>query len=329
MASIAPRAVGVDFGTSTSLVAEREGAARAEILPLGFQLRTRFLPSVAALRGGRIVLGEEANGRRDDGVIRSIKRGITENRDTVQVATSTGMREVNVDEVVLGLLTEIANRTRAQGLPLDEEPLVRLGCPAMWTGPQRRRLLELARRAGMPVGHASLVDEPVAAGVAWLAHRYLAHRDAPQGRVLVFDMGGGTLDVAVLDVEGGEKPDISVLAAIGLPEAGDDLDRALVRDFEDQLRTRGFDVASSPKAAEIRSAECRRSSTPATSSRPRSRLRWNEPCRWYGRRCARRASPRSSPRWGPRSWRPAPTICAPWVRTSSAGTCGTSSWPAA
>jgi molecular chaperone DnaK (HSP70) len=252
MASITPRAIGVDFGTSTSLVAEREGAARAEVLPLGFQLRTRFLPSVAAIRGGRMVLGEDADGRRSDGVIRSIKRGITENRETVQVSTSDGVREVNVDEVVFGLLTEIAKRTRAQGLPLEEEPLVRMGCPAMWTGPQRRRLLTLAQRVGLPVGHATLVDEPVAAGVAWLSHRYLAHRDAPQGRVLVFDMGGGTLDIAVLDVIGGEKPDISVLAAVGLPEAGDDLDRAIVRDFEKTLRDKGFDVAGSPKATELR-----------------------------------------------------------------------------
>ncbi len=246
------RAVGVDFGTSTSLVAERDAAERAEVLPLGFELRTRYLPSVAAMRGGAIVLAEQAEGRRADGVIRSIKRGITENRETIRVSTSDGSLEVSVDDVVLGLLTEIGLRTRAQGLHLDEEPLVRLGCPAMWTGPQRRRLLGLARRAGLPVDHATLVDEPVAAGVAWLTHRYLAHRDSPQGRVLVFDMGGGTLDVAVLDVVGGESPDVTVLAAIGLAEAGDDLDRMLVREFEADLAGRGFDIADSPDAENLR-----------------------------------------------------------------------------
>jgi molecular chaperone DnaK (HSP70) len=83
--------------------------------------------------------------------------------------------------------------------------------------------------------------------VAWLSHRYLAHREAPVGTVLVFDMGGGTLDVAVLDVVGGAKPDVKVLAAIGLPEAGDDLDRAILRDFEVDLRSRGFDVAAHPE----------------------------------------------------------------------------------
>jgi molecular chaperone DnaK (HSP70) len=249
---IETRAIGVDFGTSTSLVAERDGAERAEILPLGFELRTRYLPSVAALRGGKIVLAEQADSRRSDAVIRSIKRGITENREVIDVVTTDGRVQVSVDEVVLGLLTEIASRTRAQGLPLEEEPLVRLGCPAMWTGPQRRRLIGLARAAGIPVSHATLVDEPVAAGVAWLAHRYLAHRDAPEGRVLVFDMGGGTLDIAVLDVVGGEKPDVTVLAAIGLAEAGDDLDRTMVREFEADLEDRGFDLRHHPDAVELR-----------------------------------------------------------------------------
>src|SRR4051794_14143810 len=253
MAGIGSRAIGVDFGTSTSLVAERDGVERAEVLPLGFEMRTRFLPSVAALRGGRIALAEDAESRRaSDGIIRSIKRAITEELETVPVTTADGVREVGVDEVVLGLLTEIAKRTRAQDLPLDEEPLVRMGCPAMWTGPQRRRLLYLAQKAGIPASHATLVDEPVAAGVAWLSHRYLAHRESPEGRVLVFDMGGGTLDIAVLDVVGGPRPDVKVFASVGLPEAGDDLDRAILRDFEEDLRRRGFDLASSPQATELR-----------------------------------------------------------------------------
>ena len=143
-----------------------------------------------------------------------------------------------------------------------------MGCPAMWTGPQRRRLLDLARKAGIPVGHATLVDEPVAAGVAWLTHRYLAHREAPEGRVLVFDMGGGTLDVAVLDVVGGAKPDVTVLAAIGLPEAGDDLDRAhRCATSRPTCASRGFDVAASPTRRSCAASCC------ATPGRRRSRCR--------------------------------------------------------
>jgi molecular chaperone DnaK (HSP70) len=244
------RAVGVDFGTSTSLVADREDAARAEVVPLGLQ-QGRYVPSVAALRDERLVFGERAEGR-PDGVIRSIKRGITEHRDKVAVPTAQGTVEVKVDDVVLGLLGEIMTRARAKHLPLEKEPVVRLGCPALWTGPQRRRLLGLARLAGLPVDHSTLVDEPVAAGVAWLSHTYLARREAPQGRVLVFDMGGGTLDVAVLDVVGGARPDVRVLASLGVPEAGDDLDRTIAAEIEAELAGRGFVLDNQPDAPELR-----------------------------------------------------------------------------
>src|SRR5262245_66504400 len=100
MAGMASRAIGVDFGTSTSLVAERDGVERAEVLPLGFEMRTRFLPSIAALRAGRLALAEQAEGRRGgDGIIRSIKRAITEQRETVPVATAAGVPQVAVDGV--------------------------------------------------------------------------------------------------------------------------------------------------------------------------------------------------------------------------------------
>jgi molecular chaperone DnaK (HSP70) len=67
-------------------------------------------------------------------------------------------------------------------------------------------LLAIARRAGLPVAEAALVDEPVAAGIAWLTYRFLAHGERPTGSLLVFDMGGGTLDVAVLSVAGWAQP---------------------------------------------------------------------------------------------------------------------------
>jgi hypothetical protein len=81
------------------------------------------------------------------------------------------------------------------------------------------------------VSGSTLVEEPVAAGVAWLTHRYLITGDRPAGTLLVVDMGGGTLDVAVLQVRGGPRPDVSVLACLGTVSAGDALDAALARDL--------------------------------------------------------------------------------------------------
>ena len=115
----------------------------------------------------------------------------------------------------------------------------RLGCPAMWDGAQRRRLIENALRAGIAVGDNTLIDEPIAAGVAWIVHRTERMNQSVQGKLLVFDMGGGTLDLAVLDVNAssGDVPEIHVQAATGMGRAGDALDRAIVSDLRQQLET--------------------------------------------------------------------------------------------
>lgn len=249
MAANGDRAVGVDFGTSTSLVAERESWDLADVLPLGRGELEKWFPSIALRRSGKFVVGEDADLPAPAPVIRSIKRAITENRQTVPVDTPRGVRNVEADPVVSAVLGEIAQRSKDAGLPLDSEETLRLGCPAMWDGDQRRRILSLAAEAGIPVTDATLVDEPVAAGVAWLTYRYLRHRESPQGRLLVFDMGGGTLDLAVLDVVGGERPEVSVLSALGIATAGDDLDRAIAKDLSDDLARQGLDPNAMTAAA--------------------------------------------------------------------------------
>src|SRR5262245_23074020 len=170
-----------------------------------------WMPSIAAIDGRRYVVGERAE-ETPERVIRSVKRAITDNKINVGPSGPPDAMEVPADNVIVAIFKEIKKRANAAGRPLGRLKEVRLGCPAMWNGSQRRRLLDLAGKAGLPVTDAALVDEPVAAGVAWLADQYLKDPRPLQGRLVVFDMGGGTLDVAVLDVVGGERPDVRVLA---------------------------------------------------------------------------------------------------------------------
>lgn len=233
-------AIGIDFGTSTSLVAARAGRQPVEIVPLGRS--TRWFPSVAGHRGSDLLVGEDADNLPGEEVIRSAKRAITNDRTRLPVAGG----EVSADEVITAILAEIAQRAEAAGRSLTMEHDIRLGCPAMWDGDQRRRLLELAGKAGLPSDEMTLVDEPIAAGIAWVMHRSLFHRERLEGRLLVFDMGGGTLDIAVLDVLGGAPgtaPEISVLSALGAELAGDLLDRAVARDLTEDLATQGYEAA--------------------------------------------------------------------------------------
>jgi molecular chaperone DnaK (HSP70) len=219
--------VGVDFGTATTLVARHIGPGAAQVVPIG--LATSWLPSLARLDGGRVVVGEAAEQASPEAVIRSVKRAITQRRDTVVVASAD---DIEADPVITAILATVVERAARAGLDLNRRGTqVRLGCPAMWDGSQRRRLLGLAHRAGLPVGDGDLVDEPVAAGLAWLSHRYLGYGERLSGRLLVVDMGGGTLDIAVLTVHGGPLPEVTVEASLGLPTAGDMLDTAVARDL--------------------------------------------------------------------------------------------------
>jgi molecular chaperone DnaK (HSP70) len=234
------RTVGIDFGTSTSLIAEGIPRRRTSVVPLG--RATRAMPSWVGVTEGGLVSGEAAQDLPLTHIARSVKRAITRRWNTVALEADSD-RTIDADEAIQAVLREAATRARSRGVVLAENA-IRLGCPAMWNSEQRNRLLGLTRDAGIPVTDHTLVDEPIAAGVAWVAHRVDAFGDKLKGRLLVFDMGGGTLDVALLDVEAGPRttPEISVLASSGRDEAGDLLDEAIAADVAQIYADKGIGI---------------------------------------------------------------------------------------
>ena len=236
--------VGVDFGTATTFVATRTPAGPAQVVPLGRS--ANWLPSLARADGHAIVAGEDAD-HGDGAAIRSVKAAITHRRDTVTGWGPDGPVTVPADTVVAAVLAEAGRRAAAAGLALDNGCPVRLGCPVLWDGGQRRRLLGVAGAAGLAVDESRLIEEPVAAGLAWLTHQYLGGGERPEGRLLVFDMGGGTLDIAVMAVSAGPRPRVAVLGAAGSAVAGDALDTEMARDLSTEMAARGVDVTLFPR----------------------------------------------------------------------------------
>lgn len=235
--------IGVDFGTSTSLAAVRS-PRRVRTLPLG---RTeRWMPSIVGLDGSSRLIGDDAEDLAEGSIIRSIKSTISSSRERVSASNGHEIVSVEADSVIRDILSLIVERVEDRGQSVtDEDVVVRLGCPAMWTGEQRRRLIGLANDVDISIGDATLVDEPIAAGVAWVNQR-VAEGDELKGKVLVFDMGGGTLDVAILNVrevkQGTQRRvDIAVQAADGTGIAGDRVDYALLAVLIERLREQGFD----------------------------------------------------------------------------------------
>ncbi len=223
------RAIGIDFGTSTCLVAEGILGQRTSLFPIG---TTRAeMPSTVGLTDRAVVVGEDAENLPLSQAARSIKRAITMGLTEIPMDGDPST-SVNADLAITEVLRAIGQRAADRGMTMTDDA-VRLSCPASWDGDRRNRLLELAKQAGLPVADHTLIDEPVAAGIAWAIGQTEDHGESIVGKVLVFDMGGGTLDIAHLDVDArpGRDPDITVLSSVGRFEAGDSLDESVAGDL--------------------------------------------------------------------------------------------------
>ncbi|WP_405893175.1 Hsp70 family protein [Streptomyces sp. NBC_00104] len=238
--------IGIDFGTATTLVSQRLPGGAPENVPIGHG--TAWMTSVIAVSpSGELLFGEGAEAAAGASALRSVKQcitlGLTPNALPGQERGSR-VRQ-SADTLIKQLLEHVLLRARAAGAD-TEDAHFRLACPAIWDGPQRRRLATLARAAGIPVAVGDIVDEPVAAGLAWSEGLYWElGEDRPDGTTLVFDFGGGTLDIAVVEVTESlqdSAPELTVLSARGVARAGDALDLRIARDLEQDLEATGISV---------------------------------------------------------------------------------------
>ena len=219
--------VGLDFGTTTTLLTYTNSDLElTEIVPLSFESTGRnWLPSLAAYVDGKIVVGPKAEAAPHWAQIPSAKRHITLGHESVTLIDENGTHvSIDLDEVIVAILSHVVDMALERGMDLRERT-VRLGCPSAWNGPQRRKLIECAQLAGMnKVSIDDIRDEPVAAGLQFFDYLRRQGREY-RGNLLVFDMGGGTLDVALLKINSRlTGAEVFVLASDGNSFAGDAFD---------------------------------------------------------------------------------------------------------
>ena len=221
------KTVGIDFGTSTTLIAERRSESTPRVLPIGET--TSWMPSLLGVDdSGQLIAGEAAARLGPRKVVASIKSALTNGLD--EVDTPAGV--IDVREGVATLLRSAIDRARQVDAHVFDDAEIFLGCPALWTGHERKLLVEVAHEVGLEVDIGQIVDEPVAAGLHWVNSQWLQDGSRPTGKSVVFDAGGGTLDVSYLDVAGFERPEMTVLSAEGRAESGDALDHSLFSTLE-------------------------------------------------------------------------------------------------
>ncbi len=219
---------GIDFGTTNSLAAVTVGG---RALTLVDQVTLRPHPSVIWYRGGDIVVGREARQNMDltetgapPGFVRSPKMSLR--RDGPIFVDG---RPIEPTDAVAEVLKHLKNDAAAARGAASGKNLTRavFTIPVDFGGPERRALRQAARKAG--IGVVQFVHEPVAALYAYLRSRPDLGRELArlEGRsVLVFDWGGGTLDLTLCRIQGGA---IMQVANLGDNEVGGDR-------FDERLR---------------------------------------------------------------------------------------------
>lgn len=223
--------LGLDFGTSTTLVALP--GLEPRVFPIGKEAGNYWLPSVVSIdESQNRLIGEDADRGSIQHQFRSPKSAIT--KSVNQITNARGL-EVSADEIILEVLKEV--RIRCQENGITDFSSVRLSCPAMWTGDQRRRLIRLVNESGLISDIDNILDEPIAASVAWWWSRFSKGlKIQSKKRAVIFDLGGGTLDVALVDFFPGRAlPEMTILSARGIDIAGDELDKRLAEHLINRL----------------------------------------------------------------------------------------------
>ncbi|MGH9232885.1 MAG: molecular chaperone DnaK [Acidimicrobiales bacterium] len=225
-----PKAVGIDLGTTNSVVAVLE-AGDPVVIPNAEGSRTT--PSVVAFsKGGEVLMGEVAKRQaitNPDRTIRSVKRHMGTNW-----SIDIDGKAYNAQEISARTLQKL--KRDAEAYLGDTVSQAVITVPAYFDDAQRTATKEAGQIAGLEV--LRIINEPTAAALA-----YGLDKEGEDQTVLVFDLGGGTFDVSILEIGDGV---FEVKATHGDTQlGGDDWDQRIIDWLVNQFKAaHGVDLSS-------------------------------------------------------------------------------------
>ena len=230
------RAVGIDLGTTNSAIAVLEGEQPTIIANAEGQ---RTTPSVVAFsKAGEVLVGEVAKRQavtNVDRTIASVKRHMGDSSWTVKIDD----KEYNPQQISAFILGKL--KKDAEEYLGDSVKDAVITVPAYFNDAQRQATKDAGKIAGLNV--LRLVNEPTAAALA-----YGLEKSEKDESILVFDLGGGTFDVSLLEVMKDEDgfSTIEVRATNGDNHlGGDDWDQRIVKWLVDKVKTNtGVDLSN-------------------------------------------------------------------------------------
>ena len=182
------KAVGIDLGTTNSVVAVLEGGEPSVVANAE---GNRTTPSIVAFKGEETLVGELAKRQaitNPDNTIRSIKRHIGTNwKETFEG------KEYTPQEISARILQKL--KTDAESYLGEDVTEAVITVPAYFNDAERQATKEAGKIAGLNV--LRIINEPTAASLAY------GLENSEDQKILVFDLGGGTFDVSVLEISEG------------------------------------------------------------------------------------------------------------------------------
>ena len=220
--------IGIDLGTTNSCVAVMEGG---EPVVIANAEGNRTTPSVVAFsKSGERMVGQTAKRQaitNPDRTIASIKREMgSDHRVNIDGKSYTPQ------EISAMILQKLKSDAEAYlGQPVTEAVIT---VPAYFTDAQRQATKDAGKIAGLDVKR--IINEPTAAALA-----YGVDKEQTQ-KIMVYDLGGGTFDVSILEIDDGV---IEVLATAGNNRlGGDDFDQCIMKYLVSEFkRTDGIDLS--------------------------------------------------------------------------------------
>ncbi|MBV7282550.1 MULTISPECIES: molecular chaperone DnaK [Corynebacterium] len=228
------RAVGIDLGTTNSVVSVLEGG---EATVIANSEGSRTTPSVVAFaKNGEVLVGQSAKNQavtNVDRTVRSVKRHMGSDW-TVEVDD----KKYTPQEISARTLMKL--KRDAESYLGDDVTDAVITVPAYFEDAQRQATKEAGQIAGLNV--LRIVNEPTAAALA-----YGLEKGDKEQTILVFDLGGGTFDVSLLEIGDGV---VEVMATAGDNElGGDDWDQRIVDWLAEKFKSsHGIDLTKDKMA---------------------------------------------------------------------------------
>src|SRR3989344_5230701 len=227
--------IGIDLGTTFSAIAILEGGKPAIISNAE---GTRTTPSVVHLKDGEVIVGQIARNQAivdPAHTIRSIKRKMGSN-EKIEIDG----QDYSPEQISAMILQKLKKDAEAYlGRPVKNAVIT---VPAYFNDAQRQATKNAGEIAGLQV--LRIINEPTAAALA-----YGLDKQEKEHTILVFDFGGGTFDVSILELGGGvfEVKSTSGDNQLG----GDDIDEIIIKYLADNFkRSTGINLNNDTTAAQ-------------------------------------------------------------------------------